>query len=157
MAQSNLGRVLLFIMLAVSLFAGYMLGGVIRGPFTRIETTRITLHQTVTVSTTIFLSAGASGYWREVIRFTGSNRTITQPFYIPSKEWRITWSYGTSRFAAFGWYAYPAAQNASYVCAESSKEPSYSSTTYIYSGPGYFYLQIFAYDVQYTVIVEVIG
>lgn len=157
MAGSNLGRILLFIMVAVSLFTGYLLGGVIQGPFTRTETTRITLYRTVTVSTTIVLSAGPSGYWREVIRFTGSNRTITQPFYIPSKEWRITWSYGTSRFAAFGWYAFPAGQNASYVNAVSSREPSYSSTTYIFSGPGNFYLQIFAYDVQYTVIVEAPG
>ena len=145
----------MFIMVAASLFTGYILGGVVRGPFTRIETTRITAYQTVT--TTIFLSTGASGHWREIIRFTGSNRTTTQPFYIPSKEWRIAWSYGTSKFAAFGWYAYPTAQNASYICAESSKEPSHSSTTYIFSGPGYFYLQIFAYDVQYTVIVEAIG
>lgn len=94
------------------------------------------------------------GVWREIIRFSGSADMTTQPVYVPSTMWRIRWSYGTSQYAAFAFYVYPLGETAIYVESVSSSTPSGTGTTYVYKGPGNFYLKILAANIQYTIIVE---
>jgi hypothetical protein len=111
-------------------------------------TTQTVLQTTSTPATT--------GGWREIKRFTGSASTTTEPFNVPATMWRITWTYGTSQYASFGFFVYQVG-GTSYEESASSATPSGSSVTYVYKGPGDFYLKILSANVDYTISIEVPG
>jgi hypothetical protein len=69
--------------------------------------------------------------------------------------WRIRWSYGTSEYAGFWFFVYPLGETVMFVESVSSMMPSGSGTTYIYRGPGNFYLKITVANVRYSIIIEV--
>ena len=93
--------------------------------------------------------------WREIKRFSGSAYRTTETFHVPTMMWRIQWSYGTSDYAAFWFFVYPAGETALFVEMVSSSARSDSGVTYIYRGFGSFYLKILAANIQYKIIIEV--
>jgi len=131
-----------------------------QGPtITKTETVFRTVTEpgrTIYVPTTVAvgMSSPVAGAWREIKRFSGSSTMTTELFYVSSTSWRIRWSYGTSQYAGFDFFVYPAGETQGYVEMVTTSGPSGSGTTYIYKGSGNFYLKILAANVQYTIIIE---
>lgn len=95
------------------------------------------------------------GEWNTIITFTGSTDKTTELFYIPSGTWRINWTYTNGDLAAFGFFVYPEGETVLYVESVSADGPSQSDTTYIYEGPGNYYIKLLATNiVQWTLTIE---
>jgi hypothetical protein len=120
---------------------------------TSLQQIQVIQTQFVTITQTSMTTSAATTGWREIKRFTGSATLTTEPFAVSSNMWRIKWSYGPAQSAFFSFFAYQVGESM-YVDMVSSGTPSGSGTTYIYKGPGDFYLKIIS-GVPYTIIVEV--
>ena len=95
------------------------------------------------------------GEWNTIISFTGSTGKTTELFYIPGENWRINWSYTNGELALFGFFVYPEGETAMFVETLTSMGPSQSDTTYIYRGPGSFYITLSAANVEeWTLTIE---
>ena len=155
-------KVLATLLVAIgSVSLGFVAGNRMQGPTIQTITKMETMFRTVTepartiyVPTTVVLgmSSPMAGAWREIKRFSGSADMTTELFHVPAKMWRVNWSYGTSEHAYFSFWVCVLPEYS--VESVSSSGPSGSSVTYIYKGPGDFYLKILVANVQYTIVIE---
>ncbi len=88
------------------------------------------------------------GEWNSIINFTGAAEKTTELFYVPSSNWRIKWSYEGGEWAAFSFYVYPEGEDIFYVESITAEGPSKSDETYIYQGPGNFYIRVVAANIE---------
>ena len=88
------------------------------------------------------------GEWNTIITFTGSTGKTTELFHIPSGTWRINWTYTGGELAVFGFFVYPEGETVMYVETLTTMGPSQSDTTYIYEGPGNFYIKLSAANIE---------
>jgi cell division protein FtsB len=95
------------------------------------------------------------GEWNTITTFTGSTGKTTELFYIPSGTWRINWTYTNGALAVFGFFVYPEGETVLFVESLSTMGPSQSDTTYIYEGPGNYYIKLtVANIVEWTLTIE---
>jgi len=95
------------------------------------------------------------GEWNVIATFTGSTDKTTELFHIPSGTWRINWTYTGGELAVFGFFVYPEGETTLYVESLATMGSSQSDTTYIYDGPGNFYIQLSAANIEeWTLTIE---
>ncbi|MCD6240341.1 hypothetical protein J7K27_02300 [Candidatus Bathyarchaeota archaeon] len=105
------------------------------------------------------------GQWNVIITFKGDTPTTTQSFFIPSKRWRVKWSYEPLDIKASKLLKQYIGEPFSVcICYENGKyagmiSGGYKSANdgviYMHNGPGSFYFQITsAYYVKWALIVE---
>ncbi len=124
--------------------------------FTKTKTLTNTVTTTVTATET-FIPYLEKGRWNTIAVFKGSTDKTTELFYIPSDVWRINWSYTGEEYHSFGFYVYPKGEEfyiESLILFE-DEAGSKSDTTYIYEGPGYYYIKALCTNIrEWTIIVE---
>lgn len=95
----------------------------------------------------------------EPITFTGSSGRTTPPFTITTSEWIIDWSYIPAdpeypEWAGFYFFIYPRGETVDYVEALFSPG-STSGSTYSYAGPGEYYVEVLAANLEsWTIIIS---
>lgn len=95
------------------------------------------------------------GKWNAIITFTGSTSKTTELFHIPSGKWRINWTYTGGQFAAFGFLVYQEGEKTMPVETLLTTGPSRSDATYIYKGPGNFYIKVSVANIEeWTLTIE---
>jgi len=82
------------------------------------------------------------GEWNTIVTFTGSTEKTTELFHIPSDTWRINWTYTGWGSTLFGFTVYPEAKTIMCIETLMTMGPSQSDTTYIYEGPGNYYIKL---------------
>mgnify|MGYP000672153955 CR=1 FL=1 len=95
------------------------------------------------------------GKWNTIITFTGSTDKTTELFHIPSGTWRINWTYTGGELAGFSFLVYPEGETVMYIETLMTMGPSQSDTTYIYKGPGNYYIKVSAANIEeWTLTIE---
>jgi len=81
------------------------------------------------------------------VTLTGSGDKTTIPFHVSENQFRVDWSYTPeNEFAVFAFLVYPRGETTFFV--ESVMFPSGTSdTTYVYEGPGDYYIRISAANI----------
>lgn len=92
---------------------------------------------------------------------TGSSDQTTDYFYVPTGEWRISWSYvpnpSYAHFAGFSVFAYPKGETAAYTASVTEMGDNVTSgVTYVHERQGgEYYLKVGAANLKsYTIIIE---
>ena len=84
------------------------------------------------------------------IILSGSSSKKTPPFYIPTEEWIIEWSYEPDQeypeYADFSFYIYPRGETLFPV--EYFLYVDKSGSSYSYAGSGEYYIEVNSYDVE---------
>ena len=94
------------------------------------------------------------GEWNTIITFTGSAFKTTELFHIPSGTWRINWTYKGGELAGFSFFVYPEGETM-YIETLMTMGSSKSDTTYIYKGPGNYYIKVLATNIkEWTITIE---
>mgnify|MGYP000197391508 CR=1 FL=1 len=94
------------------------------------------------------------GEWNTIITFTGSAFKTTELFHIPSGTWRINWTYKGGELAVFSFFVYPEGETM-YIETLMTMGSSKSDTTYIYKGPGNYYIKVLATNIkEWTITIE---
>jgi len=95
------------------------------------------------------------GEWNAIITFTGSTDKTTELFHIPGGTWRINWTYTGRELAGFSFLVYPEGEKVMYIETLMTMGPSQSDTTYIYKGPGNYYIKVSAANIEeWTLTIE---
>jgi hypothetical protein len=154
LSLSGLKWIALLVFVAALLPAGFAADNAVLNS----SVTTTTIYQTITVTQTVTMATStATTGWREVKRFAAASDMTTEPFSVPSTMWRIKWSYGNSQFALFDMTVYTVGQAMWVESVGPVQTPAGSGITYIYKGPGDFYLKISVANAAYIIIVEVPG
>ena len=87
------------------------------------------------------------GEWNSVKKWMDgySASMTTETFYVPSDTWRVVWAYnGPTDMGVFGFTVYPKGETVMYteMLLDSGRENA--GITYIYDGPGEFYIKVSA-------------
>lgn len=91
--------------------------------------------------------------WQEVKTWSGNGIKSTETFSIASKEWRIGWNATNENVAGIlQIYVYKADGNL--VTLASNQQGEGSDVSYVREGPGEFYLEINAANLDWVVTVE---
>lgn len=104
----------------------------------------------------LFYSVASGQEWKSITTFTGKGDKTTAPFYIASNKWRINWEVKAEveAYAGFHFFVYPEGETAMYV-ESISHDGSGKDTTYIYKGPGNFYIKVSAANLKsWTLSIE---
>lgn len=93
--------------------------------------------------------------WIHIITFKGSIDKRTGPFYIPSSEWRIRWSYSGAESSIFEFFVYPEGESIIYVGSLITSGPSQSDIIKIYLGLDNYYIKVKAQNVkEWALVIE---
>jgi len=94
------------------------------------------------------------GEWNLITTFTGLTSKTTSLFRIPSGYWRINWQFTGPSLSIFSFSVYLEGETF-YEESLMAMGPSKSDTTYLYLGPGNFYIEVEATLIeQWTLTVE---
>ena len=95
--------------------------------------------------------------WNEIKRFSGSSTRTTEPFYINSNLWRITYNFslgdGVSDRGVLNIMAVNVT-NSMPVAVTVSQETNKIESSYVYYGNSDFYLSISTANAVYEIIIE---
>lgn len=94
------------------------------------------------------------GEWNLITTFTGSTSKTTSLFRIPSGYWRINWQFTGPSLSIFTFSVHLEGETF-YEESLMAMGPSKSDTTYLYVGPGNFYIEVEASLIeQWTLTIE---
>lgn len=84
------------------------------------------------------------------ITVSGVASKVSPPFTVTTNEWIIDWSYSTDdpEYAVFGFFIYPRGETVMYVESLITTNQQTSGTTYSYAGPGDYYVDAQAANVN---------
>ncbi len=100
------------------------------------------------------ISVPAFAEWAAVKDWTGTGSKATETFQVASKEWRVTWSstaQGDGAGASFGVLVYTEDKK---LVASATGRVGMSDVTYVHEGPGRYYLDVTAANVNWKMAVE---
>ncbi len=99
--------------------------------------------------------------YQQIKTITGSSDQTTDYFYVPTGEWRISWSYVPNpsypSLAVFSFFAYPKGETTIFAASlMETADITTSGVTYVHEGQGGdYYLKIGAANIQsYTITIE---
>jgi hypothetical protein len=98
-------------------------------------------------------SSEKEGKWSTLITFQGSTDKTTELFYVPSDRWRINWAYIGREYSYLSLQVYSEGEKYP-IESVIATGPSKSDTTYIYEGPGNYYVKIRAVVDQFKLIID---
>jgi hypothetical protein len=102
------------------------------------------------------VNISAQEQWTTIERFDGQGGKTTAAFYISGDKWRINWNVDTDvpDLAFFAFHAYPEGETIFHVTSVSHQGAG-SDTTYVYEGPGRYYFDVVAVNLnEWTIEVE---
>ena len=109
---------------------------------------------------TLSVACASSENWVEVIRFTGSESTKTEPFTIEHVEWRIRWNY-SHPFMMHNPVAHAFVINIlehspkKHIISIGEWNPTSENGTWVHNENGAFYLEIWSISIdEYSIIIE---
>jgi len=109
---------------------------------------------------TLGVACASSENWVEVIRFTGSESTQTEPFTIEHVEWRIRWNY-SHQFMMHNPVAHAFVINVlehspeKHIISIGEWNPASENGTWVHNENGAFYLEIWSISIdEYSIIIE---
>jgi hypothetical protein len=110
------------------------------------------------ISTSALVTAQS---YQPITTITGSSDQTTDYFYVPTGEWRISWSYVPNpsypSLVAFSVFAYPKGESTVFIASIVETDVTTTSgVTYVHEGQGGdYYLKISAANIQnYTITIE---
>jgi hypothetical protein len=99
------------------------------------------------------LAVPARAAWTVVKEWTGTGSKVTETFEVTSKEWRVNWSSKSTGdgLGSIGVLVFTADKK---LIASATGRVGLKDTTYVHEGPGRYYVEVTAADVDWTVTVE---
>ena len=136
----------------------------------RAETVTVTSLRTLTITKTVTKTEIVSGNntpaststssnpekgWRIVAIINGSASKVSNSFNISSNKWRIKWSYIGNEYSLFSFEVYRIGGNLPVYHLIPVIKPKGSDVTYIYEGPGEYYMKVNAVNCdKWSIIIE---
>ncbi len=99
------------------------------------------------------VAAPARAAWTLVKEWTGTGSKVTETFDVASKEWRVNWSSKSQGdgLGSIGVLVYTADKK---LIGSATGRVGVSDATYIHEGPGRYYVEVRAADIDWTVTAE---
>jgi hypothetical protein len=102
----------------------------------------------------LFLAAAvpARAAWSVVKEWTGTGSKVMEIFDVTGKEWRVNWSSKSQpdSYGSFGVLVYTADKK---LVGSATARVGNSDTTYVHEGPGRYFVEVTAANVDWTVAV----
>lgn len=93
--------------------------------------------------------------WRIVVIINGTASKVSNSFNISSNKWRIKWSYIGNEYSLFSFEVYRIGGNLPVYHLIPVMKPKGSDVTYIYEGPGEYYVKVNAVNCdKWSIIIE---
>jgi len=104
---------------------------------------------------TVFLAAvvPAHAAWTVVKEWTGTGSKVTESFDVVAKEWRVNWS-ATSERDGLGSISVLVFNADKKLVASATGRVGQPDLTYVHEGPGRYYVEVRAADVNWKLNVE---
>ena len=101
----------------------------------------------------LIAAAPARAAWGVVKEWTGTGSKVMETFDITGKEWRVNWTSKPSGkdYGSFGVLVYTADKK---LIGSATARVGAADTTYVHEGPGRYYVQVTAANVDWTLTVE---
>lgn len=92
--------------------------------------------------------------WQPIATWSGNGMKTTEPFQVLGTPWRASWKAEMDDFGFFQVYAYPVGGSILEASVIATTMSLGEDTSYIYSGPGDYYLVISAAGCRWTITIE---